>query len=110
MLAQIAVHSKRMLKAKPTLLVSNNDILKILKGMDFESIFNILLSSVAVGADFEKAFKEIEPVAADEKEVTHQILAAHHTLMNMSPENRARFQQAIKVIEKKVYEGRTLFY
>ncbi len=36
-LAQIALHSKRMLQAKPTLLVADNDILKILKCMDFDS-------------------------------------------------------------------------
>ena len=94
MLAQIAVHSKRMLHAKPTLLVSDNDILKILKGMDFESVFNILQSGGAAGADF----KEIEPVAADEKEMTHRILAAHRTLMNMSPENRVKFQHIVKTL------------
>lgn len=96
-LAQIALHSKRMLQAKPILLVSDKDILKILKGMDFDSIFNILHSEGPLSADFE----EIKPIAADEQEMTGYILAAHRTLMSMSPENKAKFEQVIKVFEKK---------
>jgi anti-anti-sigma regulatory factor len=96
-LAQIALHSKRMLQAKPTLLVSDNDILKILKGMDFDGVFNILQGGGTAGADFQ----EIQPVAADEKEMTRHILSAHRTLMNMGPENKAKFEEAIKVFEKK---------
>jgi anti-anti-sigma regulatory factor len=96
-LAQIALHSKRMLQVKPTLLVSDNDILKILKSMDFESVFNILLGGGSAGADF----KEIKPIAAEEKEMTRHILAAHRTLMDMGPENKAKFEQAVKVFEKK---------
>jgi anti-anti-sigma regulatory factor len=95
-LAQIAIHSKRMLQTKPTLLVADNDILKILKGMDFDSVFNILLGDGTVGADFE----EIKPIAVDEKEMTGHIVAAHRTLMKMGPENKAKFEQAIKVFEK----------
>ncbi len=98
-LAQIALHSKRMLQAKPILLVADNDndILKILKGMDFDSVFTILHGNGTVGGDFQ----EIKPIAADEKEMTNHILAAHRTLMKMSPENKAKFEQAIKVFEKK---------
>jgi anti-anti-sigma regulatory factor len=97
LLAQIALHSKRMLQAKPTLLVSGNDILKILKGMDFDSVFNILHGDGIVGA----VFQEIQPIAADEKEMAGHILAAHRTLMSMGTENKAKFEQAIKVFEKK---------
>ncbi len=53
-LAQIALHSKRMLQAKPTLLVADNDILKILKGMDFETVFTILYGNESSAQIFKK--------------------------------------------------------
>jgi anti-anti-sigma factor len=97
LLAQIALHSKRMLQAKPTLLVADKDILKILRGMDFETVFAILYGNESAGAEFQ----EIQPIAADEKELTRHILEAHRTLMSMSPENKATFEQVIQVFEKK---------
>jgi len=96
-LAQIAIHSKRMLQVKPTLLVSDRNIPKILKAMDFEKIFTILQGDGTAGADFE----EIKSVAAGDNEMTQHIVAAHRRLMNMSPDNKAKFEQVIKVIEKK---------
>jgi hypothetical protein len=65
--------------------------------MDFESVFNILRGAGTPGADFQ----EIQPIAAEEKEMTCHILATHRTLMNMGPENKGKFGQAIKVFEKK---------
>jgi anti-anti-sigma regulatory factor len=100
-LAQIAVHCKRMLQIQPILLASDNDILNILKAMDFECVFTIVRGAATAGADF----KEIKPVAADEQEITRHILEAHRALMNMTPDNRAKFEQVIKILEKQVPAG-----
>jgi hypothetical protein len=89
-----------MLQAKPTLLVSDNDILKILKGMDFDSVFTVVRGGGTDGADFQ----EIQPVTAGEKEMIGHILAAHRTLMSMSAENREKFEQVIKVFEKNIFQ------
>jgi anti-anti-sigma regulatory factor len=96
-LAQIAIHSKRMLEAKPTLLVHDNDIPRILKGMDFEYVFTILHADSGIDADFE----EIEPVECAQKEMTQQILGAHRNLMSISPDNKAKFEDIVKTLEKK---------
>lgn len=96
LLAQIAVHSKRMLEKKPTLLVQDNDIPRILKAMDFDSVFTV----VEAGATIEADFQEIEAVGCDEKEMAQQILGAHRSLMNMTPANREKFENAVKTLEE----------
>lgn len=96
-LARMAIHCRRMLQVKPTVLVSNNDIVTILKGMSFDGVLNILQTTAILDGRFE----EIKPVAADEKEMLDHILESHRTLMSMSPSNRAKFEQAIKVLEQQ---------
>ncbi len=96
-LAQVAVHSKRMLKVKPDLLVRSNDIPRILKGMDFECVFSILHADSGIEAEFE----ELKPVECDRNEMTRQILGSHRTLMSITAANKAKFENAVKTLEGK---------
>lgn len=99
-LAQLAVHCKRMLQRKPSLLVRDNDILKVLRAVDFETVFDIAVDphNTAPGADY----GEIQTVAVDHQQMARQILDAHRRLMSMTEKNRATYEEAVRALEKKV--------
>jgi anti-anti-sigma factor len=97
LLAQIAIHSRKMLNQKPGLLVSDQNVLQVLKGMSLEKVFNILHETIPSSGDFQ----EIEPVSVDKKDMITRILMAHHTLMSLSEENREKFKNVTELLEEQ---------
>jgi hypothetical protein len=65
--------------------------------MSFDRVFTILQESGPSAGEFQ----EIQPVTTDEKDMIHRIIKAHRSLMSLSDENRAKFENVIKVLEKQ---------
>lgn len=98
LLAHIAIQAKQAGGPRPALLVSSDDILRVLKGMSFDVIFTILRETGLSSS----VFQEIKPVDTVEQDMIKHILSAHRTLMSLSEENRTKFENVIKVLEKEV--------
>ncbi|MCP4716104.1 MAG: STAS domain-containing protein [Deltaproteobacteria bacterium] len=98
LLAQMAMHSRKELDLKPTLLVVPGDVLTVIKSMSFDTVFSIVQEADAATG----AFTEIHPVDVGEKDMIGHILAAHRTLMGLSDENRGKFENVLKVLEKEM--------
>ncbi len=97
LLAQIAIHSRKKLNQKPGLLVTEQSVLQVLKGMSLEKVFNILQETNPSSGEF----LEIKPVSVDKKEMITRILTAHHTLMSLSEENREKFKDVTELLEEQ---------
>ena len=103
LLAQIAIHSRKTLNQKPGLLVTEQSVLQVLKGMSLEKVFNILQETNPLLSEF----KEIKPVSVDKKEMTTRILTAHRTLMSLSRENREKFKNVTELLEEQAKQQDT---
>lgn len=97
LLAQIAIHSRKRLNQKPGLLVSDPNVMKVLKGMSLEKVFNILQETAALPGEF----REIDPITVDKKEMMARVLKAHRTLMGLSRENREKFKNVTELLEQQ---------
>ena len=95
MLAKLAIRTKEGLGVKPPLYSCNQGIDRLLKTMGFSQLFE-LRSGGCEGID---QTLDIPVAAATEEKVREKIIEAHRTLMSMSKENKAAFEDLVKTLE-----------
>jgi len=91
LLAKMAIQLRNRFNVSPTIVSTNPDITRILKGMSFDLIFNI----VDEPYNREASFDELSRVDENEDEIRKKVIEAHQTLMALSEDNRIEFQDLV---------------
>lgn len=94
--AQIAVRARQQGNAKPSLLIAGDDIRKILQGVSFDRVFNVLQKTPETSSHYQ----ELQPIEASEQELLEKVLQAHKNLCELSGENSSKFKDVISLLEK----------
>lgn len=96
MLAKLALTVKERFGFQPAIYSCDPGINRLIKSMGFQQLFD--LREELCGAPDEAA--EIPVVEGSESEVKEKVIEAHKILMELSPENRARFKDLLGVLER----------
>ncbi len=96
LLAKMAIQLRNRFNVKPSILSTNPDITKILKGMSFDVIFDIVEEAL----DSDPEFGELKQLTESEEVVKQKVIIAHQALMTLSPENKLEFQDLVTALKK----------
>jgi anti-anti-sigma factor len=96
LLAKLALTVKEKFGFMPVIYSCDSGINRLLKSMGFQRLFE--LHEEACGSQDDGY--EIPMVEGSEQAVKEKIVDAHRVLMNLSDENRARFQDLMTVLER----------
>ncbi|MCP5162011.1 MAG: STAS domain-containing protein [Hahellaceae bacterium] len=95
LLAKIAVKAYEHSKFLPTIISTNPDVTKIIGTMGFDKIFIIMKEPATKISELE----ELPILRESESVVRQKVLDAHKTLMSMSDDNRAAFEDLVNALE-----------
>jgi len=95
MLAKLAIQTNERFGFKPALYSTNAGIDRLLSAMGFGQLYELYaqVSSDAIAAD------PLPVAPATEEQVREKVIEAHRTLMSMSTENRAAFEELVRTLE-----------
>ena len=96
LLAKLALTVKERFGFQPAIFSCDPGINRLIKSMGFQQLFD--LREEVCGAPEET--KEIPMVEGSETEVKEKVIEAHKILMELTPENRARFKDLLSVLER----------
>ena len=96
LLAKLAITVKEKFGFLPVIYSCDSGINRLLKSMGFQRLFD--LHEEACGE--QAGGSEIPMVEGSEQAVKEKIVEAHRVLMDMSDENRAKFQDLMAVLER----------
>lgn len=94
-LAKVAMAVKDRISYKPTIVVHNPDVQRMLEVMGFAQFF----SMVETPSTESCALCELPEVPSDMEETRQRILEAHRILMRMNEHNREEFQPLVEMLE-----------
>jgi len=95
LLAKMAIQLRNRFNVKPSIISTNPDITKILKGMSFDIIFDI--AEEPLGSEVK--FGELEHVSESENVIKQKVIVAHQALMALSEDNKLEFQDLISALK-----------
>jgi len=95
LLAKLALNLQRRFGLKPPIYSRNPGVNRLLHSMAFEKIFEIRDEL----CDSPDCVEEIPNVAVDPEAAREKVIEAHRALMDVSEENRERFQDLMAVLE-----------
>lgn len=95
MLAKLAISTKARFGFKPALYSTNAGIDRLLSAMGFAQLFELYphVNKEPVAVD------PLPLALATEDEVREKVIEAHRTLMSMSAENQAAFEELVRTLE-----------
>ncbi len=96
LLAKLALKVKERFGFKPAIYSCDSGINRLLKSMGFQTLFDIHEELCANPEDI----SEIPVVQGSEDKVKEKVIEAHRVLMDISDENRARFQDLMLALER----------
>ena len=96
LLAKLALTVKERFGFQPAIFSCDPGINRLIKSMGFQQLFDV--REEVCGAPEET--KEIPMVEGSESEVKEKVIEAHKILMELTPENRARFKDLLSVLER----------
>ncbi|MEK9649196.1 MAG: STAS domain-containing protein [Gammaproteobacteria bacterium] len=91
LLAKMSIQLRNRFNVRPTIISTNPDITRILKSMSIDLICEI----IETVDKQETCFDELNPLQETEDSVRQKVIEAHQTLMNLSEDNRADFQDLV---------------
>lgn len=96
MLAKLAINTKERFGFKPALYSTNAGIDRLLSAMGFAQLFELYaeVNDAAAAAD------PLPLAPATEEQVRAKVIEAHRTLMSMSAENQAAFEELVRTLEE----------
>lgn len=95
LLAKIAVNARSVMKHKPVIISTREDITHILQTMGFEHYFDIQKEPVQICCQMKEA-----PVLDECAEsVRQKVIDAHRILMGLNPKNKAEFEPVVFALE-----------
>jgi anti-anti-sigma factor len=95
LIAKMAIQLRNRFNVSPTIVSTNPDITRILKSMSIDLICNIVENMDSR----ETQFDELNLMDETEETVRQKVIEAHQTLMALSDENKAEFQDLISVLK-----------
>jgi anti-anti-sigma regulatory factor len=95
LLAKMAIQLRNRFNVKPSIISTNPDITKILKGMSFDIIFDIIEEPLAE----EVKFGELNHVSEPEDVIKQKVIVAHQALMALSEDNKLEFQDLVSALK-----------
>lgn len=96
MLAKLALNTKERFGFKPRLYSTNAGIDRLLQAMGFAQLFELC----NCGNDEASATEPLPLAPATEAQVREKVIEAHRTLMAMSVENQAAFEDLVRTLEE----------
>ncbi len=96
LLAKMAIQLRNRFNVKPSIISTNKDITRILKGMSFDIIFDIVEEPLSNEAEF----GELSLVSESEDAIKKKVIIAHQALMTLSEENRLEFQDLVTALKR----------
>jgi anti-anti-sigma factor len=96
LLAKLALTVKERFGFQPAIYSCDPGINRLINSMGFQQLFD--LREEVCGAPDEAA--AIPVVEGSESQVKDKVIEAHKVLMELSPENRARFKDLLTVLER----------
>ena len=100
-LAKVAIYTSSHCDEKAILLCRDENILRLVRSMGFESVFDIRNSFDAEVLDFD----ELPLLACTEADMKDAVINAHKTLMDMTEDNRASFGSLVNALENESDKG-----
>ncbi|MCP5180073.1 MAG: STAS domain-containing protein [Pseudomonadales bacterium] len=95
-LARIAIETRRQHNLRPTVLVTNPDLEKLIRVSGLADEFKFVRSAVVADV----AINELPQYnALDEGELRRRVIDAHRTLMSMNAANEATFRDLVLALE-----------
>lgn len=95
LLAKLSIMSSERVGLLPTLVSTQEDMIRLLQSMGFEQIFNIVAESTPTDAEL----KELPAQMLSEEQVRERVLEAHHLLMDLNEHNRNAFTDLVNNLE-----------
>ncbi len=95
LLAKMAIQLRNRFNVKPSIISTNPDITKILKGMSFDIIFDIIEEPLSE----EVKFGELNHVSEPENVIKQKVIVAHQALMALSEDNKLEFQDLVNALK-----------
>lgn len=95
LLAKMSIQLRNRFNVRPTIISTNPDITRILKSMSIDLICEI----IETVDKQETCFDELNPLQETEDSVRQKVIEAHQTLMSLSEDNRAEFQDLVSALK-----------
>lgn len=95
LLAKMAIQLRNRFNVKPSIVSTNPDITKILKGMNFDIIFNIVEEPLGS----EACFGELNHISESDDVIKQKVIVAHQALMTLSHDNKLEFQDLVSALK-----------
>ncbi len=99
LIAQTSIHLQQTREKKPTLLIADETMKKIIQSVCFQDFFHIIEKASSSSAE---TYIEPEANPLSKKELGVHMLEAHKTLAQLSEINREQFQDVIELLEEEV--------
>lgn len=97
LLAKLSILSSERVGLLPTLVSTQEDMLRLLQSMGFEQIFNIVAETTPTDAQL----KELPAQILCEDQVRERVLEAHRLLMELNEHNRNAFTDLVSSLESE---------
>ncbi|PCJ39951.1 MAG: anti-anti-sigma factor [SAR86 cluster bacterium] len=95
LLAKMAIQLRNRFNVKPSIISTNPDITRILKGMSFDIIFDIVEEPL----ESEANFNELNHISEPEEVIKQKVIVAHQALMTLSADNKLEFQDLVSALK-----------
>ncbi|TFH85552.1 anti-sigma factor antagonist [Billgrantia azerbaijanica] len=94
-LAKVAMAVQDKIDYKPTIVVDNPDVLRMLEVMGFAQFFTMVEAPITEVCEL----CDLPEIPADLEATRQRILEAHRILMRMNEHNREEFQPLVEMLE-----------
>ena len=96
LLAKLAIRTRERYGFQPVVYSCDTGINRLLRSMAFQRIFDIREQA----CDNPDSINEVPAVSADADSVKEKVIEAHNILMDLSDDNRERFQDLMAVLQQ----------
>jgi len=95
LLAKIALHTSQKEDIKPMMISQDASMLRLVDGMGFEEIFEILPNVPTTPAEL----KALSCAKTSSDDARNQVIDAHKTLMSLNKKNMRAFSELVEALE-----------
>ena len=95
LLAKMSIQLRNRFNVRPTIISTNPDITRILRSMSIDLICEIIEQVDKKDATFD----ELNAIDETEDTVRQKVIEAHQTLMTLSENNKAEFQDLVSALK-----------
>ncbi len=97
-LARLSIETRKLHGLRPTILVTNPDLEKLLRVSGFAEEFVVIRSAEPAAVEVSEIPRRAN---MDETELRRRVIEAHRTLMSMNAENESTFRDLVLALEEE---------